>query len=266
MNAIARPLVATLVLCAATAGAAVVELTATGQLHVEAARGGAPEARVFRSAGMPMTLLVDQTPYGQPVLITTGPTTARLLEPARVTPDPTNPDVVRVDTGGPQSGYLQVRLQGSALVLDRDGLAMSLVPTPPLLGERTLAEVVAQLPEYRRSAARYSPNAEAVAKLRAVEQPTEMVVYFGSWCSHCEQVVPKLVRVLQDAGNGKLRVTFHGVPPPGEGEDRVADREGIRALPTLVARRDGKEIARMTEQGWDTPEIELVKLVVVPAP
>jgi thiol-disulfide isomerase/thioredoxin len=211
-------------------------------------------------------LLVDQTPYGQPVLITTGPTTARLLEPAHVTPDPTNPDIVRVDTSGPQSGYLKVALQGSALVLDRDGVSMSLVPTPPVLGDRTLDQVVQQLPEYKRSAARYSPDQKAITSLRGVEQPTEMVVFFGSWCSHCEQVVPKLVRVLQDTGNGKLRVTFHGVPPPGEGEDRVADRDGVRALPTLIVRRDGKEIARMTENGWDTPEVALVKLVVAPAP
>jgi thiol-disulfide isomerase/thioredoxin len=265
MTPTVRPLVAALLLSAATASESVVELTATGQLHV-VARGAPSEARVFRSAGMPMTLLVDQTPYGQPVLITTGPTTARLLEPARVTPDPANPDVVRVDTSGAQSGYLQVRLQGSALVLDRDGTTMSLVPTPPVLGDRTLDQVLAQLPEYRRSAGRYSPDAKAVSSLRAVQQPTEMVVFFGSWCSHCEQVVPKLVRVLQDAGNGKLRVTFHGVPPPGEGEDRLADREGVRALPTLIVRRDGKEIARMAEHGWDTPEVELVKLVVAPAP
>jgi len=266
MTSPARLLVAALLLLAPAARADVVELSATGQLHVETTRGPSEDARVFKSAAMPMVLLVDQTPYGQPVLVTTGPTTARLVEPSHVTPDPTNPDIVRVDTSGPQSGFLQVRLQGSSLVLERDGLRMSLVPTPPVLGERTLDQLVEQLPDYRRSAARYSPDAKAVATLKAVQQPTDVVVFFGSWCSHCEQVVPKLVRVLQDTGNSNLRVKFHGVPPPGETEDRVADREGVRSLPTLIVRRDGREVARMTEHGWDTPEVELVKIVAVPAP
>lgn len=266
MTSIVRLLAAALLLGATGARADVVELAATGQLHVETTRGPMPDSRVFRSTSMPMVLLVEPTPYGQPVLVTTAPTTARLLEPARMTPDPANPDVIRVDTSGSQSGFLQVRLEGAALVLDKDGQKMSLVPTPPVLGDRTLDQIVAQLPEYRRSAARYSPDAKAVASLHALEQPTDIVVFFGSWCSHCEQEVPKLVRVLQDANNQKLRVKFHGVPPPGEGEDRVADREGVRALPTLIVRRDGKELARMTDTGWDTPEVELVKLVSAPTP
>jgi thiol-disulfide isomerase/thioredoxin len=266
MNRLSRMLVAALVLWCTAAEASIVELAATGQLQVEADKGVGPDTRVYRSVEMPMALLVQGSPYGRPVFITTGPTTARLLEPSRVSPDPAHPDVVRVDTSGPQADYLGTRLDGANLILERDGLEMTLVPTPPVLGEHTLDDLVDTLPEYRRSAARYSPDAKAVARLRSLGQPTDVIVFFGSWCSHCEQLVPRLVRVLQDVGSdSKLHVTFHGVPPPGTTPDSVADAAGVEALPTLIVRRDGKEIARMTDNGWDAPETELVKLVAAPA-
>ena len=148
---------------------------------------------------------------------------------------------------------------GSNLILERDGRTMTLKASPPLLGDRSLDELIAALPEYRRDATRYTPDPAAIEKLRNLRQPTELLVFFGSWCPHCAQTIPRLVRVLQDVQGAPMTVTFHGLPH--EGNDRLADDLGITGLPTAIVRRDSKELPRMRDDGWDAPEKALAALV-----
>jgi thiol-disulfide isomerase/thioredoxin len=236
--------------------AATVQLGQTGQFQVEVKGSIEPDAKVYRSLTPPQSFLVSTAAFRRPVLITTGPTSARLLDPARVLQDPADPQIMRVDTSGPVQDLMTVRMEGPKLTVARDGVSVTLVPSPPLLGKRTLEQVVDALPEYRRSAAYYSAERAAVEQLRNLSQPVELVVFFGSWCSHCEAVIPRLVRVLQDARAPKLTVTFHGVPR-GEGQDPVADELRVTTLPTGIVRRDGKEIARLEDHAWDAPETSL---------
>jgi thioredoxin-like negative regulator of GroEL len=88
-------------------------------------------------------------------------------------------------------------------------------------------------------------------------------VFFGSWCPHCGQAVPRLVRVLKDVQGAPIAVTFHGVPH--DGKDPLADDLGITGLPTAIVRRDGKELARMGADDWAAPEKGLAALVTSPA-
>jgi thiol-disulfide isomerase/thioredoxin len=244
-------------LLASGASAETIELATTSQFTVSG-------SAVYRSVELPVRLLVDPSPFGRPMLVTTGPLGARLLDPRRVTRDGADPEVVRVDTGGPQEGFLSVHADGAGLVVDRDGVKMTLKPAPPLLGDRTLDEVMKALPEYRRGAARYTPDRASLEKLSRA-QPTELLVVFGSWCPHCEQLVPKLARVLEDVKDAPITVTFHGVPPGGEG-DLLMDELHVTGLPTAIIRRDGKEVARMEGEAWATPETTLARLVATSVP
>ncbi len=256
-------LAALLALAGGTARGETIQLGTTGQFQVESK--GAPEAgaKVYRSLEPPWRFLVKTAAFPRPVYITIGPTAARLLDPARATSDPADPDVVQVDTGGPVQDPLSVRIDGPRLVAERDGIAVALMPSPPVLGNRTLHQVTEALPEYRRTAARYTPDPKNVETLRKLKQPTEILVFFGSWCGHCEQVVPRLVRVLQEVDSNQLAVTFHGVPQGDEADD-MADQMRITGLPTGIVRRDGKEVARITGEDWKAPEASLAKLLAAP--
>ena len=165
----------------------------------------------------------------------------------------------------PQEDFLSVRLEGPNIIVDRDGLTMTVKEGPPLLGDRTLDELIAALPEYRRDAARYTPDPAALETLRRVKQPTELLVFFGSWCPHCELAVPRLVRVLEDVHGAPLAVTFHGVPHDGWASDPMAENLRITGLPTVIVRRDSKEVARMEGDQWAAPEKSLAALVATPA-
>jgi len=249
-------LVTLLASCWSFAHGAIVELVPTGQFEVQG-------SEVHRSLQLPAAFLVSPSPFGRPVFITTGPLTARLLVPARLSRDEADPEIVRVDTSGPQEDFLSVRPDGENLIVDRNGLTMTLKASPPLLGDRTLEELIRALPDYRRGAARYTPDPASLAKLRHV-QPTELLVVFGSWCPHCAEAVPRLVRVLQDVRDAPITVTFHGVPHDGT-RDPVTDDLHVTGLPTAIVRRDGKELARMEGDQWASPERSLLTLVATPA-
>lgn len=240
--------------------AATVDVAATGQLRAETKGPGAPEAKVYRSLDAPPAFLIVGSVYGRPVWVTTGPTSARLLDADRVKPNPTDPEAMIVDTGGPQQDFLSVRFSGPNLIVDRDGVTLTLTQAPPILGERSGTDLLQALPEYRRNAARYQPDRASVDTLRKSTQPVELIVFFGSWCSHCEEVVPRLLKVMQEAQGTGLTVRYHGVPADGA-PDPVADQMRVRALPTGVLRRDDKEVARLDVDDWDHPEKSLARLV-----
>ena len=252
-NALVVPLLAS---SWAAGHAFAMDLAATSQYVV---KGSA----TYRSVEPPAAFLVQPSPFGRPVFITTAPPAARLLDPKRISRDAADPDLIRVDTSGSQEDFLSVRLQGTNLIVDRDGLTMTLMEGPPLLGDRTLDELIEALPEYRRDATRYTPDPAAIEKLRRVKQPTELLVVFGSWCPHCGQAVPRLVRVLQDVQGAPIAVTFHGVPHGGG--DSMTEDLRITGLPTAIVRRDGKEVARMEGEEWAAPEKSLAALVGAPA-
>jgi thiol-disulfide isomerase/thioredoxin len=237
--------------------AVIMELAATSQFAVQG-------SATYRSIDPPAAFLVQPSPFGRPVFITTGPLTARLLDPTRISPDGADSEVVRVDTSGSQENFLSVRMEGANLIIDRDGLTMTLKESPPLLGDRTLDELIEALPEYRRGAARYTPDPAALEKLRRVNQPTELLVFFGSWCPHCGQAVPRLVRVLEDVRGAPIAVTFHGLPHDAWEKDPRTEDLRITGLPAMIVRRDGKEVARMEGEQWAAPEKSLAVLVATP--
>ena len=245
------------------AHAETLQLGQTGQFQVEVRGTIERDAKVYRSFTPPQAFLVNTAAFRRPVLITTGPTSARLIDAARVVPDTADPQIVRVDESGPVQDTMTVRFEGPRLTVTRDGVSMTLVQSPPLLGKQTAEQMLSTLPEYRRNASYYRPDRKAVDELKTLSQPAEVLVVFGSWCSHCEAVVPRLLRVLQDTGPTKLSVAFHGVPQSGD--DPVADQLGITGLPTGIVRRDGKEIARMKESDWEAPETSLARILRAPA-
>jgi len=255
------PLAWVVLLAAPPVGAAPLELVATGQFRVYAKGSVVPEARVYRTIDPPAAFLLETPLFDRPVYVTTAPRSARLIDPARCTPDVQDKDVLRLDVSGPQEAFFAVHVEGPRLVMERDGVTLALAPSPPVLGDRTLGELLAQLPEYRRGAARYTPDRRALDTLRAVGEPTEILVFFGSWCPHCERAVPRLIRVLEDIATAPITATFHGVPPESDLPDPEAERYGVTALPLAVIRRHGQELARLSGDHWETPERRLAAVL-----
>ena len=154
------------------------------------------------------------------------------------------------------------------LTADRTGLEFQvgeikglLREKPPLLGSSDIAGLLQHSPEYRRTADAYTPSDPIVSKLRDQTDEVEVRVFFGSWCSHCKQMVPRIMKVAEQLEGSKITFDFYGLPPFSS-PDPYAEENGINAVPTGVIYLEGKEIGRVSGSGWKVPELAINNLLV----
>ena len=98
-------------------------------------------------------------------------------------------------------------------------------------------------------------------RLKAVTEPTTVVVYFGTWCPFCRHHVPKAIRLGEELEGAPIQFEFYGLPKAFTGDPRAAKYD-IRGVPTGVVFQNGKEIGRINGSEWNIPELTLKKLLV----
>lgn len=200
------------------------------------------------------TVLILTPSLSSAVLINPRAESVEALVPAKVVRQPDGTADVLADAVLRKLGTFQI--DGEDLRFTVEGKTASIKSRPPLLGLRKLGDLTAYSDHYAKASRSYSPNASAVAALKS--QPREVVVrtFFGSWCSHCKQELPKLVRVEQELAGSKIRFEYYGLPERF-GEEPEAKRLGIRAVPTGVVYVAGREIGRIEGGEWSSPESAL---------
>lgn len=158
----------------------------------------------------------------------------------------------------------QFQMAGENILFDYEGKRVSLNPKPPLTGLHKGAELKAHSPEYVRTAQGYTPNGSAIASLKKETRPVTVRVMFGSWCPHCRQHVPLILRVEDELKGSKSSVKFeyYGLPrPPEAWQVPEVKKLNVRGVPTGIVYLNGREIGRIEGRGWETPEVLLNKIV-----
>jgi thiol-disulfide isomerase/thioredoxin len=129
---------------------------------------------------------------------------------------------------------------------------------PWLLGVQNLAGMKAYSREYREGASAYEFSRPVVGQLQAESRPVEVRVFFGSWCPHCQSVLPRVLRVAEELQGSKVKLSFYGLPRgPEFGQDPEVKRLGIDSVPTGVVFVDGREVGRISGSGWKIPELAI---------
>jgi thiol-disulfide isomerase/thioredoxin len=151
------------------------------------------------------------------------------------------------------------QILGEKVAFTSEGKAASLSPNPPLLGLKKNAELKAHNPVYARTAQSYTPNPAAIAALKEEAQPVTVRVFFGSWCPHCRQHVPLLLKVEDQLGASKIHFEYYGLPR--DFKDPEAKRMKITGVPTAVVYVNGRETGRMQTNDWAAPEVSLSRVL-----
>lgn len=155
----------------------------------------------------------------------------------------------------------QFQMAGENVTFDYQGRKVSLNPKPPLVGLHKNQELKTHNPQYARTASAYKPNGAAIAALKK-SAPATVRVYFGSWCPHCRQHVPLILKVEDQLQGAPIKFEYFGLKRPPEGwNDPEIKRLGVRGVPTGIVYRNGKEIGRLTNDNWNAPEVALSKIV-----
>lgn len=118
---------------------------------------------------------------------------------------------------------------------------------PGLTGELSEDKVWNTVPVWRAKMDEYTPDATAVAAIKAIDKDTNITLIFGTWCPDSKMYIPRLVKALHMANNAKLKVKLIGIDNQfNQPVDTIQPRKLIN-VPTVIVERDGHEIGRIIE-------------------
>lgn len=143
------------------------------------------------------------------------------------------------------------------------GLELSVKPEPPLVGEVSLDRLRALKPDYVYTASLYTPDPRVIAAIRSVRTPTEIAVFFATWCVTCKHHLPEFMKVMEEAANPGFEVRYYGVS-----EDYLEPKEAMRkyrnsAVPAFIVLQNGREIGRIEDDPLDSVELDLAHILGV---
>jgi thiol-disulfide isomerase/thioredoxin len=208
-------------------------------------------------------ILVMSSAFLSPVLLTPGLGVAQTVNLMKVQKKPNGSIDLLSDAVLSTQGALDIQDEG--VRFKADGISAELVTAPPLLGLRRAEEVTAHNPEYLPRAASYTPNPQAVATLKKEQRPVTVRIFYGSWCPHCREIVPHVIKLEQQLRGAKIRFEYFGLPP-NFGKEQPAIQNNIKAVPTGIVYIGGKEIGRVADNAWTSPETALVAILGGKAP
>lgn len=215
-----------------------------------------PAAEIYSNDRLPAFLILTST-LSSPVLLTPRNGTVESVHIMKVAKQPDGSVDLLADAVLGQVG--RYAMDGQNVTFTLEGKKVSLNPKPPLVGLKRNADLKTHNPEYARGAKVYAPNNQAMASLKKGGKPVVVRVFFGSWCPHCRQHVPYLLRVEDDLKSPNIKFEYIGLPRSMDTPE--AKQFNIREVPTAVVLVNGKEIGRIKRDDWNAPEIQLNKLV-----
>jgi thiol-disulfide isomerase/thioredoxin len=151
-------------------------------------------------------------------------------------------------------------VEGRDVTFTIQGKAARLKERPYLLGLHPGRDLLQHDVAYAFRARQYQPSQPLVRSLRQAAEPVRVRVFFGSWCPHCQQMVPRILRVADALTGSPIRFEFYGLPVPFDNEPE-AKRLGITGVPTGVVYRGGRELGRLAGSDFSIPELAIKKIL-----
>ena len=206
-----------------------------------------------------MLLMVPE--LSQPMVLELTSREVNLVDPEALRSG-TSPDQVEIDEAGIHGPAAPYTLDGATVIFFHQGHRIKIDHKPPLVGELTQETILDSLPAYRKGMDEYSPADSDVVYLKGYQHPVKVEVFFGSWCPHCRQTVPRFLKSLEAASNPNIRLAFTGVPVPPFTDYPPVKQRGVKGVPTIIVFAGDKEIGRFSAVPEDsTVEHELVKIL-----
>ncbi|NOT77170.1 MAG: hypothetical protein HOP08_19780 [Cyclobacteriaceae bacterium] len=112
----------------------------------------------------------------------------------------------------------------------------------------------------------YVPNAEVVAQLKkSVPEKFTIKIVFGSWCGDSKRELPRMMKVLHEAGFAEKNIQLLGVYDSLEVYKQGPKREekglNIYRVPTFIVYQKEKEVGRIVEFQVESLERDLLKII-----
>lgn len=131
----------------------------------------------------------------------------------------------------------------------------------PLTGRLSRADLEACTGWQDAWAEPYDADPAALAAIRAHAAGIEVLIFNATWCPDCVREVPRTFRIIDQAGLGALPLTILGLDRTLRDAEGLAARWAIRAVPTFIFVRDGRELGRIIERPTGTLEGHIAQIL-----
>jgi thiol-disulfide isomerase/thioredoxin len=133
---------------------------------------------------------------------------------------------------------------------------------PVLLGDVTREQVEAAVPDWVQAEVEAAPDPAAVKALAAAPPGAEVTIYMGSWCGDSRRELARLWRAMDEAGGSlPCAIRYIGVDHDKKEPAALLAGSGVRYVPTLIVKRDGREVGRIVESSPHGVEQDLLALL-----
>jgi thiol-disulfide isomerase/thioredoxin len=217
----------------------------------------AAKAKIYDSTRA-QALLIVSSEFASPVLIDRAGRTVSTLDLMKVAERADGTVDLLADALLQPAGTLQVAQTEGRFQID--GKSAAVRPQPWKLGPLSGAELLGSNSGYQWRAKRFTPDVEALAALRAEGREVRVLTFFGTWCPHCREHLPYLLRSEQELAGARIRFEYHGLPSPFTGEPEAA-KWGVSGVPTTIVLVGGKEVGRIPNSGWTHPEVAVREIL-----
>ncbi|WP_051215928.1 thioredoxin family protein [Ferrimonas futtsuensis] len=135
--------------------------------------------------------------------------------------------------------------------------------TAELTGVLTSQQLIFEMIPMGREYLAYQVNQQAMAPIKAVNEPVEILAVLGTWDSTSQQQVPRMMKILKLAENSNISARYIGVDKKGSaGDPELLEGVQVLAFPTFIVRKEGKEIGRIEgapDTGLEQALVDILK-------
>ncbi|REL25962.1 hypothetical protein DXX93_04885 [Thalassotalea euphylliae] len=129
-------------------------------------------------------------------------------------------------------------------------------PSPYAVGDLTQSELFDKHPYFAKGYDAFQLSQAQVAQVKSLSSDISLDVYFGAWCHDSQREVPRLLKAM--SANANVAVALIALDIRKQEPQGRAASHGVKYTPTIIVKRNGKELGRIIER----PKADLISDIV----
>ncbi len=107
----------------------------------------------------------------------------------------------------------------------------------------------------------YTPNTKAIEKLRPLIKDIKITLFMGTWCEDSHRDVPHLYKILDELNFDESHLQVYAVSEEKDTPQKYEDGKNIVQVPTIIFKKNGKELGRIVEYSIYTVEQDMLDIL-----
>ena len=107
----------------------------------------------------------------------------------------------------------------------------------------------------------YITEKSLIKNITPLLEDIEVKVFIGTWCPDTKRLLPKLYKVLDEAGYERDRIFLYGLNKEKKSPKKLEQAYQIKYVPTILFFSEGNELNRIVEIPIESIEKDILKIL-----